>query len=202
MAVTNASTSPDARMTTRDVEAWCQAALTRPALIPEQQHTFWLGARRLHGIVRAVVLGQPRSFLLRLDDRRELQPWLPRAADQPLLRQPGRAQRAGADPRRALGGESAACGRARGTAGDDSPADPFPGRHRVLGRPGRIVHLALRDSGLEAILVRVLLPGLHGSLAGRALFQDRLAAPVAGQPGGVDCDERHRAFRFSARGTR
>ncbi len=42
------------------------------------------------GLFIALVLGQPRPLLLRLDDRRELQSRLPGSADQPLLRQPGR----------------------------------------------------------------------------------------------------------------
>ena len=80
-------------------------AFTSPRLIPRRRVGLICGLG-LPGHVPVHLLGQPRTFLLRLDDRRELQPRFPRPADQPLLRQPGGRARAGADPRGRLAGQS------------------------------------------------------------------------------------------------
>ena len=60
----------------------------------------------------------------------------------------------------------------------------------LIGLAG-LFALLFGTRGLEAVLVRVLLPDIHGSPADRTLFQDRFTAPVAGQPSGLDRDECH-----------
>ena len=76
---------------------------------------------------------------------------------------------------------------------------PFLGDVAFLIGLAGLFTLALRDDGVQALLVRLLFPDLHGSVANRALFQDRLTTPVAGQPRGIDGHERHRRSRFMRR---
>ena len=79
--------------------------------------------------------------------------------------------------------------------------DSVPGRPGLPDRAGRHVCSAGGDRCPAAILVRDLLPDLHGPLADRPLCQDRVAAPVAGQPARHGRSERDRASPCSARGT-
>ena len=92
----------------------------------------------LHRLFTRVVPEQPRPLLLRLDDRRKLQPRLPGSADQPLLRRPGRP-RAGPCPSRAGSGWGALLlfVALAGATGHDTAADPVLGRYRLPDRAGR-----------------------------------------------------------------
>ena len=71
----------------------------------------------------------------------------------------------------------------------DSPADSVSGQPGPADRPGRDLRTASGNRGAQAVLVRVLLPRVHGTTADRDVLADCLTASVAGQPACVHRDE-------------
>ena len=162
-------------------------ALHRPTPGPTPARARSLaGAAVAVGLPRPDLLDEHRPLRARLVDRRELQPRLPRPADQPLLRQPGRRTRARSRSGAGRGWASALLVVAlAGEAGD--------GRRRRSGSLGDLALLvgagrdsapcwrgrtALRRYGFAFAFLVFMVP-----LPVAPLRDDRLAAATAGQPG-------------------